>query len=131
MTSPNLFDIILDVMMWGFKEQPHWCILFADDIVLCSTRREHAERKLDEWRRAMEKRGLKISRKKTEYLGCDEHQDAEIHSLTGRGNKEIEDIHIPGIYVGGGWITGCGSHPQSAELVEELEECLECCATGE
>ena len=26
------------------------------------------------------------------------------------------------IDVGGGWITGCGSHPQSAERVEELEE---------
>ena len=26
----------------------------------------------------MEERGLKISRRKTEYLGCQEHQDAEI-----------------------------------------------------
>ena len=37
-------------------------------------------------------------------------------------SKESEDIHIPGIDVGGGWITGCGSHPPSAERVEELEE---------
>ena len=29
--------------------------------------------------RAMEERGLKISRRNTEYLGCNEHQDAEIH----------------------------------------------------
>ena len=28
----------------------------------------------------MEERGLKISRKKTEYVRCNEHQDAEIHS---------------------------------------------------
>ena len=34
----------------------------------------------------------------------------------------MEDIHIPGIDVGGGWITGCGSHPPSAEWVEELDE---------
>ena len=27
----------------------------------------------------MDERGLKISRKKTECLRCDEHQDAEIH----------------------------------------------------
>ena len=31
-------------------------------------------------------------------------------------------MHIPGIDVGGGWRTGCGSHPQSAERMEELEE---------
>ena len=42
--------------------------------------------------------------------------------FTGRDSKESEDIHIPGIDVVGGWRTGCGSHPQSAEWVEELEE---------
>ena len=30
--------------------------------------------------------------------------------------------HIPGIDVGVGERTGCGSHPPSAERVEELEE---------
>ena len=42
--------------------------------------------------------------------------------FTGRDSEESENIHITGIDVGGGWRTGCGSHPQSAELVEELEE---------
>ena len=40
----------------------------------------------------------------------------------GRDTKESEYIHIPGIDVGGGWRTGWGSHPQSAERVEEREE---------
>ena len=44
------------------------------------------------------------------------------YPVTGRDIKESEDIHITGIDVGGGWRTGCGSHPPSAERVEELEE---------
>ena len=43
-------------------------MLYDDDIVLCSTRREEVENKLEEWRRAMEDRGLEISRKNPVYL---------------------------------------------------------------
>ena len=74
--SPYLFDMTLDVMGRGIKEQPPWCMLFADEFVLCSIRRDHVERTLEEWRRAMEERGLNISRRKTEYLRCNEHQYA-------------------------------------------------------
>ena len=44
-----------------------WYMLYADEIVLGSTRREEVENKL-EWRMAMKDRLLKISRKKTVYL---------------------------------------------------------------
>ena len=43
-------------------------------------------------------------------------------SFTWRDSKESEDIHIPGIDVGGGSRSGCGSHPPSAKRVEEQEE---------
>ena len=36
-------------------------MLYDDNIVLCSTRREEVENKLEEWRRAMEDKGLEIS----------------------------------------------------------------------
>ena len=64
-------------------------MLFADDIGMCSARREHVERTLEEWRIIMEERGLKISRKKTVYLGFNEHQDAEIH-LQGEAVKRVK-----------------------------------------
>ena len=37
----------------------------------------------------MEERGLEISRNKTEYLGCNEHQDADIH-LQGATVKRVK-----------------------------------------
>ena len=45
----------------------------------------------------MEQRGLKISRMKTQYLGCNEHQYAEIH-LQG---ETVKGAHSHGIDVGG------------------------------
>ena len=53
----------------GIKDLSPWCMLYADDIVLCGTRSDVVEKKLEEWRRAMEDRELKNNRKKTVYLG--------------------------------------------------------------
>ena len=63
----------MDVISNGIRDPAPWCMLFADDIVICCTNRFNVEMKLEQWRRALEDRGLKISRKKTEYLSfCDE-----------------------------------------------------------
>ena len=63
--SPYLFAMILDVIGRGIKQQPPGasCVLM---ILLCSSRTGHVERKLEEWRRAMEEPWFKISRRKTE-----------------------------------------------------------------
>ena len=59
--------MIMDVLASGIKDISPWCMLYADDIVLCGTRSEVVENKLEEWKRAMEDRGLKINyRKKTQ-----------------------------------------------------------------
>ena len=52
-------------------------MLYADDIVLCGTRSDVVENKLEEWRRAMEDRGLKIHRKKTVYLRFNVDRDLD------------------------------------------------------
>ena len=58
---PYLFAMIMDVSAWRIKDLSLWCMLYADDIVLCGTRKEEVENKLEEGRRAMEDRGLKIN----------------------------------------------------------------------
>ena len=65
--SPYLFAMIMDVLARGIKDIYPWCMLYADDIVLCGTRSEVVEKKLEEWGRAMEDRGLKINGNKTVY----------------------------------------------------------------
>ena len=78
----------------------------------------------------MEERGLKISRRRTEYLGCNEHQDAEIN-LQGETVKRVKTF----TYLGSTWRmmenwmrkspTACRAGGRTGR------ECLECCATGE
>ena len=82
--SPYPFDMILDVMGRGIIEQPPG-VSCSRTIVLCSSRRDHVERKLEEWRRAVDERGLNICRSETEY------QDAEIH-LQGERVKRVKTV---------------------------------------
>ncbi|XP_064117681.1 uncharacterized protein LOC135223106 [Macrobrachium nipponense] len=62
--SPYIFDMVVA----GVKDQVPWSVLFVDDIVVVTTSEEEADRKLELWRSALEDRGLKISRAKTEYM---------------------------------------------------------------
>ena len=66
--SPYLFAMIMDALACGIKDISPWCMLYADDIVLCGTRSEVVEKKLELWKKAIEDRGLKINRNKTVYL---------------------------------------------------------------
>ena len=72
-----LFAMIMDVVARGINDISPWCMLYADNIVLCGTRSEVVEEKLEEWRRAMEDRGLKINRKKTVYLRFNVDRDMD------------------------------------------------------
>ena len=44
-------------------------MLFADDIVICEETREEVEWRLESWKYALERRGMKVSRPKAEYGG--------------------------------------------------------------
>ncbi|XP_071727373.1 uncharacterized protein [Rutidosis leptorrhynchoides] len=66
--SPFLFALILDDLSRGIQECIPWCLIFADDIVLVSKSKDELNRRLEQWRVALESNGLQISRQKTEYL---------------------------------------------------------------
>ena len=57
----------------GFTDGKHpknapWQMMLADDVVLCAREKCVLERQLEQWREALEKRGMKVSRAKTEYI---------------------------------------------------------------
>ena len=66
--SAFLFAIIIDRLMKDIRKDTPWDMLFADDIVLCRQNDRELEEDLEIWRNALERRGLKVSRSKTEYL---------------------------------------------------------------
>ncbi|KAK3539937.1 hypothetical protein QTP70_019581 [Hemibagrus guttatus] len=66
--SPFLFAIVMDQLSEEVRQESPWTMMFADDIVICSESREQVEENLERWRFALERRGMKVSRSKTEYM---------------------------------------------------------------
>jgi hypothetical protein len=69
--------------------------MFADDIVLCGNTWEEVEVKSEAWRRVLEERGLKINRKKTEYLSFNGANKKSI-SMQGYELKKVTNFNIWG-----------------------------------
>ena len=75
---PFLFAVIMDRLMGEVRRESPWTVLFADDIVIWEETREEVERRLKSWKYALERRGMKVSRSKTEYLCINEGNDDKI-----------------------------------------------------
>ena len=85
--SPFLFAVIMDRLTDEVRREPPWTMLFADDIVICEETRKEVERRLESWKYALERRGMKVSRSKTEYLCINGGNDDE--------TVKMEDAKVP------------------------------------
>ena len=85
--SPFLFAVIMDRLMDKVRREPTWTMLFADDIVICEETREEVQRRLESWRYSLERRGMKVSRSKTEYVCINGGNDDE--------TVKMEDTKVP------------------------------------
>ena len=63
-------------------------MLFADDIVICEETREEVERRLECWRYALKRRGMRVSRSKTKYHLC-------INGGNDNETVKMEDTKVP------------------------------------
>ena len=82
-----LFTVIMDRLTDEVRREQPWTMLFADDIVICEEAREEVERRLESWRYALERRRMKVSRSKIEYL-C-------INGGNDKKTVKMEDTKVP------------------------------------
>ena len=94
--SPFLFAIIIDRLTEDIRKDAPWDMLFADDIVLCRQNYRELEKDLEIWRNALERRGLKVSRSKTEYLRVGDVDDGEELKLQGEKVKRAKNFKYLG-----------------------------------
>ena len=90
--SPFLFAIIIDKLTEDIRKDAPWDMLFADNIVLSRQNCRELEDDLEMWRIALERRGLKVSRSKTEYLKAGDVDDGEELKLQGEKLKRAKNF---------------------------------------
>ena len=71
-------------------------MLFADDIVLFRQNYRELEEDLEIWRNALERRGLKVSWSKTEYLRVGDVDDGEKLKMQGKKVKRAKNFKYLG-----------------------------------
>ncbi|XP_066963217.1 uncharacterized protein [Macrobrachium rosenbergii] len=104
--SPYLFDLVMDVLSLGIRDQSPWWMLFANNIMLCSTNRVVVESKLEQWRKNQYKgqrksvenssetsfdvRGRNMASKESarQEIGCGRDENARVDV---RSNKNGQD----------------------------------------
>ncbi|KAK3542186.1 hypothetical protein QTP86_016881 [Hemibagrus guttatus] len=94
--SPFLFAIVMDQLSEEVRQESPWTMMFADDIVICSESREQVEENLERWRFALERRGMKVSRSKTEYMCVNEREGSGTVRLQGEEVKNVQEFKYLG-----------------------------------
>ena len=94
--SSFLFAIIMDKLTEDIRKDTPWDMLFADDIVLSRQNCRELEDDLEMWRNALERRGLKVSRSKTEYLKAGDVDHGEELKLQGEKLKTAKNFKYLG-----------------------------------
>ncbi|KAK3571838.1 hypothetical protein QTP86_020466 [Hemibagrus guttatus] len=94
--SPFLFAIVMDQLSDEVRQESPWTMMFADDIVICSESREQVEENLERWRFALERRGMKVSRSKTEYMCVNEREGSGTVRLQGEEVKKVQEFKYLG-----------------------------------
>ena len=113
--SPCLFAMATDRMTDEIREEAPWTMMFANDIMICSESKEQVEEKLESWGYALERRGMEVNRRKTEYMSVNERQGNDSCTVKMQGEEvaKIEDFNY------------LGSVDKLMEIAEESKDRME------
>ncbi|KAK3560238.1 hypothetical protein QTP86_003044, partial [Hemibagrus guttatus] len=112
--SPFLFAIVMDQLSEEVRQESPWTMMFADDIVICSESREQVEENLERWRFALERRGMKVSRSKTEYMCVNKREGSGTVRLQGEEVKKVQEFKYLGSTV-----------QSNGECGKEVKKCVQ------
>ncbi|KAK3544003.1 hypothetical protein QTP70_032763, partial [Hemibagrus guttatus] len=88
--------VVMDQLSEEVRQESPWTMMFVDDIVICSESREQVEENLERWRFALERRGMKVSRSKTEYMCVNEREESGTVRLQGEEVKKVQEFKYLG-----------------------------------
>jgi hypothetical protein len=106
--SPLLFILVMNYLTSHEMDSVLKTMLFADDVVLISDNHCELQNTLERWRKILEENGLKISRKKTEYLYLP---------------FENPDAQTPQILLDGEVLVNCDSFKYLGSLIHKDGSC--------
>uniref|UniRef100_W5NIS9 ribonuclease H n=1 Tax=Lepisosteus oculatus TaxID=7918 RepID=W5NIS9_LEPOC len=72
--SPLLFILCIDTVTKDIQTRHPWTLLYANDVMIANS----LEQQVQEWKTHLERFGMKLNIKKTEYLECGDQTDGTI-----------------------------------------------------
>ncbi|KAI5627509.1 gastrula zinc finger protein XlCGF28.1-like [Silurus asotus] len=93
--TPTFWFLMRDTDYEVRQESP-WTVMFVDDIVICGESSEQVEKILERWRYTLERRGMKVSRSKTEYMCVNEREGSGGVRLQGEEVEKVEEFRYLG-----------------------------------
>ena len=97
--SSFLFAVVMDRLKDEVRREPPWTMLFADDIMICEETRKEVDQRQEcvgLWKYVLERRGMKVSRSKTEYLWVNGGNDDETVKMEDKTVPRVKEFKYLG-----------------------------------
>ncbi|VDO83063.1 unnamed protein product [Heligmosomoides polygyrus] len=75
------FVVVMDAIRRGLRKAVPWTLLYADDVMLACEHKGEQKREVQAWCDRLERFGLKLNVKKTEYLTTDVTESSSIQVI--------------------------------------------------